>query len=129
MVTANEDFAEGQIFFLSLMRDEWVPTHVRGYERGYIQLFTFSYIKKLEVENWLEYHSLFDYNSKLGYVLSKKGQKLIDKEGYDFIHFVGDELDECFLVNPAEQVTNILSLRIKGNQNETLRTKSQESPI
>lgn len=114
IVKEKSDFTDGHIFFISLKRDEWVPTHVRWWDRGYLQLFTFNYTKKLEVKDWLYYHSLFDYNSKVGYVLSKKGAKLIADEGYDYVHFTGDELDEGFIVNPAQQVTNILTTPLKN---------------
>lgn len=126
-VLSNDDFVEDQIFFISHKRDEWVPTHIRGYDKGTLQLFTFNYSKKLEVHDWLEYHGLFDYNSKLGYTLSKKGRKLIETEGYDYVHFVGDELDEGFLVSPATQVTDIATFKLRGKENEHIRHPSQSS--
>ena len=113
MVTDNEDFTDEQIFFISLKRDEWIPTRIRGYDKGFIQLFTFAYEKKLEVKDWLEYHSLFDYNSNGGYTLSKKGCKLIKDGGYDYVQFIGDELNEGFIVKPKEQTVNILSFRLR----------------
>ena len=113
MVTDNEDFTDKQIFFISLKRDEWIPTRIRGYDKGFIQLFTFAYEKKLEVKDWLEYHSLFGYNSKVGYTLSKKGCKLIKDGGYDYVQFIGDELNEGFIVKPKEQTVNILSFRLR----------------
>lgn len=116
MVKTVNDFIDNQIFFLSKERDTWTPFHIKGGTCGYIQLFTFKYKKKLEVVDWLEYHGLFDYKSNFDYTLSKKGKKLVDKEGYDVIQFVGDELEEFFIVNPKEQVTDILSIPLKGNK-------------
>lgn len=121
-VTQNSDFAEGQIFFISHKRDEWLPTWIKGFDKGSVQLFTFTYEKKLEVKDFLEYHGLFDYNSKVGYTLSKKGRKIIEEGGYDYVHFTGDELDEGFLVKPMLQTISILTLPLKELRN------AQENP-
>lgn len=117
MVEHVNDFTEGQIFFLSTKRDDWIPSHVKGYQQGYLQLVTFKYEKLLEVPDFLEYHSLFDYNSKEGYTLSKKGRKIIEEGGYDYVRMTDDELDEGFLVNPATQVTDILSVSLRAKKN------------
>lgn len=113
MVVSKDDFKEDQVFFVSTNIQTWFPSHLKDQDLGAIQLITFTFKNSIIIPDQDEYMSITVLEGKSSdYYLSDKAKELV-KLGYDWIRYIGPDLEESFIVDPKKQVILIDTFNVR----------------